>query len=313
MLDCMRLSTIVLIGFICAVPMKAQEPVPQQIGQAYQLWSGGQAKAAIAILEPLLQTGTKFADTRNLGVAWNVLGSSYLDVERYDEARRAFQHAIEIFRPLPESRAQYASALDNLGTLEQSLGQSQPAKALCEKAQHIYEELGRSAGVAITSTNLAVIAYNRNDFKAARRSLERALQEAQHATEMREDDLAALETVKSALALHDGRNEEAMSAIQQAIERWTRAYGPNYFMLVDGYLLRAQAVASSGDHPRAIADGKHALALAEVVLGRNTVGYVNAEAAYARVLRICGAKDEARRLSKEASGAMALLARAAPV
>ena len=37
-------------------------------------------------------------------------------------------------------------------------------------------------GVAITSTNLAVIAYGKKDFKAARRALERASQAAQHTT-----------------------------------------------------------------------------------------------------------------------------------
>jgi tetratricopeptide (TPR) repeat protein len=289
--------------------MVAQEPGVPQIDQAYQLWSGGKPNAAIAILEPLLRTVPHFDDARYLGVAWSVLGSSYLDVERYDEARRAYQHSIEIFQPLPAARGQYASAIDNLGTLEQSLGQHQEAKELCERAQHIYEELGSATGVAITSTNLAVIAYSRGDFKTARRAVAKALAAAKQKTNLRSNDLASLEIAKSAMALHDRRNQEAMSAVEHAIDLWTRAYGPEYFMLVNAYLLRAQVYASSGDNTRGMADARHALALAEVVLGRNTVGYLNAEASYARVLWICGARDEAKRLDLEARRGLTVLER----
>ncbi|MGC2403774.1 MAG: tetratricopeptide repeat protein [Acidobacteriaceae bacterium] len=303
----MRLSAILLICLLCAFPVKAEEAAAQQIAQAYQLWRSGQAKAAIAILEPLLQPGTRFADERSLGMAWNVLGSSYFDVERHDEARRAYQHAMELLRALPDERAQYASAIDNLGTVEQSLGQHQAAKALCQKAQQIYEQVGSMNGIVVASTNLAVIAYGQTDFKAARRYLEKAFEAAPHTMQMREDDWAALQLMKGALALHDRRNEEAMSAIQQAIERWTRAYGPKYFMLADGYLLLARALASSGDRAKAMVYAKHGMTLAEEVLGANTIGYLNAEAAYARVLGTCGEKHESKRLGKEASGALAAL------
>jgi len=309
MLDRMRVSTVVLVVFLCAVPLQAEEPVVDQVEHAYQLWDSGQARAAIAVLEPMLRSGAKFADSRTLGVAWNVLGSSYLDMERYEEARRAYQHAIELFQPLPEARVQYASAVNNLGTLEQSLGQHQAGKVLCEKALHIFEQVGDAAGVANASSNLAVIAYTEGDYRAARRLLARGLEEAQHTTGMREDDRAALETVASALALHDHRYQEALFAIQQAIDRWTRAYGAHYFMLVEGYLLRAEALASSGDRSAAVAEAKRALTLAKVVVGANTVGYLNAEVAYAKVLRICGEKEEAKRLSKEANGALAALDR----
>jgi tetratricopeptide (TPR) repeat protein len=272
--------------------------------QAYQLWSGGQPKAAIAILEPMLQAGVN-AQERDLGVAWNVLGSAYVDLEMYDKAERAYQQSIEKLRAIPAARAQYASSIDSLGTLEESLGQNDQAKALCEKARHIYEGLGNSAGVAITSTNLAAIAYGKKDFKAARRNLERASQEAQHATSMRDDDVAAMDTITSALALHDGRNEEAMSTIEQAIDHWKHAHGPGYFMLATGYLLRAQALAKSGDYPRAIADARQALSIVEVTIGKNTFAYASAEKVCAQILQASGAKEEAARLRKEATGALA--------
>ncbi|HET6217835.1 MAG TPA: tetratricopeptide repeat protein [Acidobacteriaceae bacterium] len=302
------LTSLVLTFFTLGIlPMRlqAQKSTPDLILQAFHSWSEGQPKAAIAILEPMLQAGVNGAEERDLGVAWNVLGSAYMDLEMYDKAERAYQQSIEKLRAIPAAQAQYASSIDSLGTLEESLGQKDQAKALCEKARHIYEGLGDSAGVAITSTNLAVIAYGKKDFKGARRNMERASQEAQHATGMGDDDVAAMDAMSSALALHDGRNEEAMSTIQQAIDHWKHAHGPGYFMLGTGYLLRAQALAKSGDYPRAIADARQALAIAEGAVGRNTFAYVSAENVYARILQASGAKEEGARLRKEATGTLA--------
>jgi tetratricopeptide (TPR) repeat protein len=288
--------------------MRAQKSASESIVRAFDLWSGGQPKAAIAILEPLLQAGFRFDDPRDPGVAWNILGQAYVDLDRFAEARQAYRHAIEILRLIPSARAQYASTLDSVGMLDESEGQRDSAKALCEKARRIYAELGNSTGVAVTSVNLAVIALGRNDFKAARRSLETAIQ-AQPATAMKVDDLAAVDAVKSALALHDCNGEEAIAMAQQAIDLWTQAHGPGYFLLSNGYLLRAQALANSGDYVRAIRDAQHALALAETAIGRNTIDFLTAEGVYARILQASGAKQEGSRMAKEAGSALADLER----
>jgi tetratricopeptide (TPR) repeat protein len=285
--------------------MHAQKSASDQITQAFQLWSEGRPKAAIEILDAMLRAGANSADDRELGVAWNVLGSSYLDLERYDDAKQAYHHAMEKLRPIPSARAQYASTVDSLARLEDSLGQKDLAKALGNRARNIYEELGDSAGVAVTSTNLAVIACGQRDFKTARRALQRAVQEAQHTTRLIDDDVAAIDATRSVLALHEGREEEAISAIERAIDLWTHAHGPDYYMLGTGYLVRARVLAKSRDYGRAISDAQHALAMAEAAVGRNSVAYLSAESIYAQILRASGAKQEASRLKKEASTAFA--------
>jgi Tfp pilus assembly protein PilF len=276
--------------------------------RAFQLWSRGQPKAAIAMLEPLLQAGFQFDDARDVGVAWNVLGHSYLDLDRYAEAKQAYQHAVDILRPIATARAQYGSVLDSLGMLEASLGQRNEARALCEKARQIYAELGDSTGVAITSIDLAVIALGRNDFKAARRLLQTAIQ-AQPERAMKADDLATMDAVKSGLALHNGNGEEAVAMAQHAIDLWAQAHGPGYFLLSNGYLLRAQALVHSGDYVRAIQDAQHALAIVEAAIGRDTIDYLSAQVVFAGILRASGAKQEGSRMAKEAGNALADLKR----
>jgi tetratricopeptide (TPR) repeat protein len=308
MLESMRVLVVVLVILVLAVPARAQQSAANSIVRAFQLWRAGQPKAAIAILEPLLQAGSRFDDARDVGVAWNVLGHSYLDLDRFAEARQAYQHAMEILRPIPTARAQYGSTLDSMGMLEESLGHRDAAKALSEKARQIYAELGDSAGVAITSINLAVIALGGNNFKDARRFLQTAI-EAQPAGAMKVDDVAAMDVVKSALALHDRKDEEAISMAQEAIDLWTRAHGAGYFLAANGHLLRAQALAHSGDYVAAIRDAQHALAIAETSIGRNTIDYLSAETVYARILRASGAKQEGARMAKEAGSALVDLER----
>jgi tetratricopeptide (TPR) repeat protein len=276
--------------------------------RAFQLWNRGQPKAAIAILEPLLRAGSRFDDTRDAGVAWNVLGHSYLDVDRYAEAKQAYQHAMAILRPIASARAQYGSTLDSMGMLELSLGQRNEAKTLVEKARQVYAELGDSAGVASTSVDLAVITLGRNDFKGARRFLQTAIQ-AQPERAMKADDLATMDAVKSGLALRVGNGEEAIAMAQQAIELWTQAHGPGYFLLSNGYLLRAQALAHSGDYVPAIRDAQHALAIVEAAVGRDTLDFLSAQVAYAGILRASGAKQEGSRMAKEAGSALVELER----
>jgi tetratricopeptide (TPR) repeat protein len=307
MLNPMRVPIVLLTGLALAFPssLHAQRSTPDLIVQAFQQWSAGQPKAAIAMLEPTLRAGVNGFGERDLGVGWNVLGSSYLDLEMYDKAERAYQQSIQILRDIPSAQAQYASSIDSLATLEDSLGHKDQAKTLCEKARHIYEGLGDSAGVAIASTNLAVIAYGKKDFKAARRALKRASEAAQHATTLKDDDVAAMDAVTSTLALHDGRDEEAISAVQQAIDHWKHGHGPGYLMLGTGYLLRARVLAKSGDYAGAIADSRQALAITEARVGRNSFAYASAENAYAAILRASGAKEEAARLRKEATGTLA--------
>jgi tetratricopeptide (TPR) repeat protein len=215
---------------------------------------------------------------------------------------------MEILRPIASARAQYGGTLDNMGMLEASVGQWNEAKTLCEKARQIYAELGDSARVASTSVDLAVIALGRNDLKAARRCVQTAIQ-AQPERAMKADDLAAMDLVKSGLALHVGNSEEAIARSQQAIDLWIQAHGPGYFLLSNGYLLRAQALVHAGDYVAAIRDAQHALAIIQAVNGRDTVDFLSAQIVYAGILRASGAKQEGSRMAKDAGNALADLKR----
>jgi tetratricopeptide (TPR) repeat protein len=173
---CMRVAVSLLILFVLAFPAFTQS-ASQQILRAKQLRDEGQPKAAIAILEPLTRQALTEGE---LAVAWDLLASSYQDLEMLEQAKSAYENAIALLRLIPSARASYAAAMDDLASVEGALGQEDSAKALFERSRGIYEALGNSAGVVITSTSLAMMAAGKKDFKAARRWLAIAFREARH-------------------------------------------------------------------------------------------------------------------------------------
>jgi tetratricopeptide (TPR) repeat protein len=229
MLNCMRVPILLLAAFALTLPnnpARTEDAARPSIVQAYQLWRGGQPKEAIAILEPMWRLDAQTFTEEERGAAWDLLGSSYQDLEIFNRPSRAYGKAVQTLRSVPSAQAQYAAALNNFATLEQT---------------------------------------------------------------------------------HDGRVKDAISSIQQAVDRWIHAHGPTYLMLATVYLLRAQAFAKSGDYARALEDAQHALAIDDVAIGRSTLGYLTAETKCAQILRASGAKEQASRLNKEASSALAEL------
>jgi tetratricopeptide (TPR) repeat protein len=307
MLKSMRVS----IAFLSAVTLifpalatRAQNSNIDQIVQADQLRNDEKPKAAIAILEPMVQAGDHALSGRDLGGAWNVLGASYEDLQMTRKAQSCYGNAIETLEGIPTAQAAYAASLANLASLENTQGQRASALALYQKANRIYEGIGDAEGASITATNLAMVSFTQKDFKSAHRYLAAAVEQATRAKGLRDDDFAGLDSIKSAVALHDGRSEEALFTIQQAIDLWTRSHGPVYMMLGLGYAFRAQAEAKLGDPGRAIADAQHALTIFETAGGKKTSAYLRTEVMYAQFLQDSGEKEQASRLRREASGAL---------
>jgi hypothetical protein len=303
----MRISIalVMAVGLVLPGQMRAQNSHAEEIRQAERLRDEGQARVAAAMLEPLVHSGSMIPV--ELGVAWNVLGSSYEDLQMPEKARSCYETSIETLRVLPAEQTKYAAALSNLGSLVDSLGQKDSAKNLDTKANRIYDGLGDTGGSAITATSLAMLAYRQSDFKAAHRYLAQAVEQAGRTTGLRDDDIAALNSMQSAMAFHERRYEDSIRLVQAAIDRWTHAYGPSYLMLGFAYAMRAQSIAKLGDYPRGLADARHALAIIEEAHAKNSTGYYRTEMVYAQILRASGEKEQASQLKKDASHSLSAL------
>ena len=300
-----RLTALSIVSVLCTVFCFAQRPTPTQLVEAVHLREEGHTADAIALLLPSVQPSAHIFAVNEIGIAWNVLGSAYQDSEQYEKARRCYEAALQKLQDDPSLRAQYASALDNLGSLNLSMGQLQDATNFRLRARSVYREIGNHAGIARTSSNLAVVSLRSNDLRATRRYLSDAFAEAEMSKDLSFGDWGAMYAAEGKLASANQDYAGAIRSYHLAIDKWTQGYGPNYPGLGAGYAFLGQAYSQMGRNEEALSNLKGALAMEEKsTLGKTSVRYLQTAIVYARLLRSSGSNAEGSLLEEQAQTAL---------
>ncbi len=274
------------------------------INRAYVLEAHGDFAGAITILTPIANSPSAGLSDETKGIVLNLLGSAYRVTDNFAEAQRCYEKAIAILRRDPSSQSELASSIDNLGSLEASLGHSAESERLSKRARKIYIALDDHAGLARVSTSLAVIAMQRDDRSAVRNYLVQALQEAQLAGDLDDDQIASMNGVHGWLALKDGNPQSALSFFDNAIAHWARLHGPGSCQVATGMVLRAQAYEKNRDFKDASTDLEQAENIFATELGENSTLYWSAVLDQAVLLKHEGHEREARSLEIRATSAL---------
>src|ERR1700756_1686012 len=95
-------------------------------------------------------------------------------------------------------------ALDDFGGLYVAIGQFEAADKLRTKALGIYEQLADHAGIARAACDLATIAFSQKKVNSGSKYLARAAKEARIATNLDDDDRAAIASLQGWQAQLDG-------------------------------------------------------------------------------------------------------------
>jgi tetratricopeptide (TPR) repeat protein len=290
---------LLVLAFL-TVPASAGTAEQAQLLQAQKLSDQGEFAQVIQILEPLVHSEPRTLDDFSRGRAWNILGPAYEALGNYDAGRRSYEAAIELLRTVPDAGSMYASALNNLGSLELYMGQFHPAETALRKAKGMYTKSDDHAGLAEVATNLAILALDRNNTHAARAFLVDAFGEAGRAKGLSDSDRAEMYSTKGVVAARDRDFAAAVLDYGQSIDFWIRARGPKCYLVALQYTLRADAFRELGDYSKATSDITSALLLVAQTVGRNTALYAETELTYARLLRATGANAEAAQRETEA-------------
>ena len=285
-----------LLAAAVAAPLDAQEPTPESLVRTSALNEAGRFRAAIETIEPFLDSQNRTSHDAATGVAWNLRGLALQNLGNQDDARRSYETAIRILCNSPDEQAQCASALDNLGSLQAEIGQLENSKSLRTQARKMYEVLMDHAGMARTSTELALIAIGQGHRKDARRDLADAFHEESLVPEPKTGDLAWMFSAQCVQYERDGDPRSALVAINRAIELWTQHYGPEYYLLAAGYSTRGKVDDMLREYAGAAQDMRHSLEVLTVNGQRESSVYYLTEVSYAQVLRHLGQKDEASRM-----------------
>lgn len=284
---------VVCLLVACAGNANADESPMDRVVRAAALSDAGEFRAAIDEIEPLLHANTGAANDAATGIAWNIHGLALQALGDREEARRSYDAAVSILHALPEQRRQYASALDNLGSLEAESGRFVEARSLRLRAEQIYASLGDHAGVARTSSALALTAIGQRKPKEALRRIADAFREESLLPAPDAGDLAELYGAQALAQEREGNYKPAFQAAQQALELWAQHYGSRYYLLATGYSLRGRAYDGLHDYQNAINDMQHSLELMRENGQSKLRVYFLTELSYALVLRHAGIKDEA--------------------
>jgi tetratricopeptide (TPR) repeat protein len=297
-------ALIAIIATMQGAPVSAAGDESDSIRRAQVLEINGDFAGAIAILDPIANSPSAGLSDQKRGMVWNLLGSAYQITDNFGRAQYCYGEAIATLRHSQSSQAELASAIDNLGSLEESVGHFTESERLRKRAGKIYAALDNHAGMGRVSTNLAVIAMQRNDRSAVRTYVGQALQESQLVANLDDDQIASMDGVQGWLALKDGKPQSALSYFESAIAHWTRLHGSSSCQVATGLVLRAQAYENVEDFADASSDLQQAESIFATKLGENSTLYWSAVLHYATLLKHEGHEREALSLQKSATNAL---------
>jgi len=295
-------------GIAIAFALHAQAPPTDEITRAAVLNDEGRFPEAIRAI------GSYFAqrpqnDRALTGIAWDIRGLALENLGDWEGARRSYETAIAILRTKPDQIRQYASALDNLGSLKEDLGQLQESRSLRIRARQLYRSVGDHTGTARASVDLALVALGLRDRRQTRKFLAEAFREESLVQNPDLGDLAALNNAQAIRCARDGHLNEALDEINHAIALWTQRYGPHYYLLATGLSFRGWINEAQHNDSDARSDFDLSLDILKVNGEADSPVFFIVERAYAGALRDSGERDEADRLESEAKQGIERLSR----
>jgi tetratricopeptide (TPR) repeat protein len=294
-----RLYTIhTFLLFLFAAPLlRGQSSTSDNLHTANALRDRGEYQQALAILEPMVQSGA--SDAADVGTAWVLLGDVYQDIGRYGDAQRAFQNAIAAFKNQGKEREE-AAAMDNLGSLYLAIGQTEMSKRLRLRVLKVLDKTGDHAAMARLYNNLAATALQRKDAHEGRKYIGQAFQEVKLAPEVAYDDLAAIFSNAGWLSTHDHAYKQALAYYEDARQLWIKQHGMNHPQTGWGYVLCGRGRALLGDAQQGLEDVKTGLSIIENTVGTHVSLYFASRLAYADVLLAAGSRKESKAVRQSA-------------
>jgi tetratricopeptide (TPR) repeat protein len=294
-----KVVPLLILFFLASGNLHAQSS-GDPVARAAVLADQGNFREALTLLEPWLDSPARTTVDGTTGVAWNIRGLAQQNMGDFASARRSYENAIRILRNVPDQSSQYATTLDNYGTLMAEEGQLQESRSAHTRARQIYQSVGNHVGMARASTNLAVVSLGQGDRKRALQFLADAWSEESQVAAPDTADLAQIYATETVVRQKTGNSPGALDSINHAIQLLRQHYGEQYYLLAGGYALRANIEEKLRDRDAALADFRHSLELAQEANVGSSKIYFLIESSYAKALRGSGERNEAKRIESDA-------------
>ncbi len=157
---------VVLMGMLWGAPARAQHVMSDRGDPAVRI---EQERRMIEVGE---RTG--LGDSK-LGYLWANLATAYEDEADGEQALKAFERALQLLGKDAKDRANYATTLDNLGSLYLQYGRVGEAEVVRRRALAIWKEIGDPMGIAHSEQHVAEVELGKHHFKEAEKGARAAL------------------------------------------------------------------------------------------------------------------------------------------
>lgn len=110
------------------------------------------------------------------GYLWAVLADDYRHAADFLQSENAYNRSIRLLKAAPEARTNYATAIDNLGSLYLTYGHTGEAWSCMKKALAIRRQLDDQINIAMSLKHMADVDVVRHRYKDAEREASEAAQ-----------------------------------------------------------------------------------------------------------------------------------------
>lgn len=185
------------------------------------LYIQGYLPAAQAVYEHILVESMKKGDPISINKAIHRLAMIISDQGDYTQAEALFTKVVHKCEQLnDQKRLSYAKV--RLGNIAYYKGDLNRAKKLHQESKQIKERMGHKRGMIFSNRALARISAEEKDFEQALNLVNSSIAVASDLQEIKELNKSFL--LKATLLIDLGRNDEAMSLLETALEAFSRMH-----------------------------------------------------------------------------------------
>lgn len=133
--------------------------------------------AQIAQQQKMIREGERIKlSAGKMGYLWATLASSYHEAADGENALAAYERALQLLKKDSAEKANYATALDNLGALYLEYGRVGESEIVRKHALAIRKEIGDPMDIARSEEHMAEIALTKHQYKDAERGSREAFE-----------------------------------------------------------------------------------------------------------------------------------------
>jgi tetratricopeptide (TPR) repeat protein len=162
-----------------------------------------------------------------LGAMWGHLATEYHSAADFLKAEDAYNRSLHLLKDVPDSRALYATTLDNLAALYLMYGRTDEAETVRKQSLKIRQQLGNRADIGVSEVHVADIAIARHQYKKAEQFAMRGIDDMNASPSQPEIGmLSALVTITYARCLR-GHTADGLASAQQAFQYASAHFQPD--------------------------------------------------------------------------------------